>query len=207
MLWIRIESFIFLVLAKAPVSVVTSTVTKKHIFFAYAQDDVSDASLVEKLKDYFIQRRFRVYHPRQNEDINTQIANGIEKAAVVLVFPSLSLETSKSGLKLLNYADQTKTPILNVKIYEDFQPMSWLGTILAPVKTCSSDFDEVMKTLISMGIKTSDLILERGEKNEPQPIEEYLFQGGSELGNLKASYYQSGKEFPMNFQVFNKLKR
>lgn len=184
----------------------SSTVAKKHIFFAYAEDDETDAAAVEKLKNYFVQRRFRIYHPRPNEDTNTKIANGIEKASTVLVFPSLSFENSKSGSKLLNYADQTKTPILNVTIHEDFQPMSWLGAILAPAKSCSADFDEIIKTLIAMGIKTNELILERGEKNEPQPIEEYLFQGATQSGNLKASYYQSGKEFPMKFKVFNKLK-
>ncbi|CAF4538676.1 unnamed protein product, partial [Rotaria magnacalcarata] len=39
-----------------------------------------------------------------------KIANGIENAAVILVFPSSSLQMSKTGSKLLNYADQTKTP-------------------------------------------------------------------------------------------------
>ncbi|CAM4983626.1 unnamed protein product [Rotaria socialis] len=185
---------------KAAIPVALSTVAKKHIFFAYAKDDESGAPIVKKLKDHFIQRRFRVYHPRQNEDVNTKIADGIEKAAAVLVFPSLALETSKPGLKLLNYADQTKTPIINIKICEDFQPMAWLGAILAPAKSCSTDFDEVIQTMISMGIKTGDLVLERGEKNEPQPIQEYLFQGETNSGNLKASYYQSDKEFPMKFK-------
>ncbi|CAF4759238.1 unnamed protein product, partial [Rotaria socialis] len=51
-----------------------------------------------------------------------KIANGIENAAVILVFPSSSLQMSKTGSKLLNYADQTKTPLLSINIYEDFQP-------------------------------------------------------------------------------------
>ncbi|CAF3963578.1 unnamed protein product, partial [Rotaria sordida] len=163
-------------------------------------EDKSDASAAEKLKKYFVQRRLRFYHPRQNEDINTIIANGIENAAVVLVFPSPSLQVSNVGSKLLNYADQTKTPILTIKICEDFQPVNWLGAILAPTKSCSTDFDEVMQTLISMGIKTSDFVLERGEKNEPQPIEEYLFKGETKSGNLKAKYQQSGKEYPIEFR-------
>lgn len=185
---------------------VLSTVVKKHVFFAYAEDDESDASAVEKLKNCFVQRRFRVYHPKQNKDINTQIADGIEKAAVVLVFPSLSFENSKSGSKLLNYADQTKAPILSVNIHEDFQPMTWLGAILAPKKSCSAAFDDVLQSLVSMGVKTNDIVLGRGEEDESQSIEEYLFQGDSKSGNLKASYYQSGKEFPMKFKVFHKLK-
>ncbi|CAF1081586.1 unnamed protein product [Rotaria sordida] len=164
------------------------------------EEDKSDASAAEKLKKYFVQRRLRFYHPRQNEDINTIIANGIENAAVVLVFPSPSLQVSNVGSKLLNYADQTKTPILTIKICEDFQPVNWLGAILAPTKSCSTDFDEVMQTLISMGIKTSDFVLERGEKNEPQPIEEYLFKGETKSGNLKAKYQQSGKEYPIEFR-------
>ncbi|CAF1232655.1 unnamed protein product [Adineta ricciae] len=177
-----------------------SGIAKKHIFLAYAENDESDAAMVQKVKNYFIQRRFRVYHPRKNEDVNTQIANGIEKAAVVLVFSSLSFEKSKSGLKLLNYADQNKTPILSVKIDEDYLPLNWLGAILAPAKSCSNNFDEIMQSLASLEIKTSDLVLERGEKNEPQVVEEILFQGGAESGNLKASFYESGKEFPMKFK-------
>ncbi|CAF4115143.1 unnamed protein product, partial [Rotaria sp. Silwood2] len=96
---------------------------------------------------------------------------------------------SRTGSKLLNYADQTKTAILNIKIYEDFQPTDWLGAILAPTKSCSSDFNEVMKSLISMKIKTSYLVLEKDEKNEPQPIKKHLFHGGTRSGDVVASYH------------------
>ncbi|CAF5031215.1 unnamed protein product, partial [Rotaria sp. Silwood1] len=147
----------------------------------------------------FIQRRLRIYCAKANEDVNIKIANGIESAAVVLVFPSPSLQVSKTGSKLLNYADQTKAPILTIKTFEDFQCIGWLGAILAPTKSCSTNFDEVMKSVISMEIKTSSLVLERDEKNEPQPIKEFLFCGGTKSGDLTASYYQYGKEFPMEF--------
>ncbi|CAF3896253.1 unnamed protein product [Rotaria sp. Silwood1] len=109
---------------------------------------------------------------------------------------------SRTGSKLLNYADQTKTAILNIKISEDFQPTDWLGAILAPTKSCSSDSNEVMKSLISMKIKTSDLVLEKDEKNEPQPITKHLFHGGTRSGDVVASYYQFGQEFPMEFEFF-----
>ncbi|CAF4494940.1 unnamed protein product [Rotaria sp. Silwood2] len=109
---------------------------------------------------------------------------------------------SRTGSKLLNYADQTKTAILNIKIYEDFQPTNWLGAILAPTKSCSSDSNEVMKSLISMKIKTSDLVLEKDEKNEPQPIKKHLFHGGTRSGDVVASYHQFGQEFPMEFEFF-----
>ncbi|CAF2614779.1 unnamed protein product [Rotaria sp. Silwood2] len=181
-------------------TVTPSRQEKKHIFFAYAEKDESDVRVAEKLKNHFIQRRLRAYHPRENEDINTKIANGIENAAVVLAFPSLSLQMSKSGSKLLNYADQTKTPILNIKICEDFQPTDWLGAILAPTRSCSTDFNEVMKSLISMGIKTNNLVLERDAKNEPQPIEKHLFYGGTRSGDVTATYHQFGQKFPMEFE-------
>jgi uncharacterized protein YukJ len=161
--------------------------------------------VAEQLKNHFIQRRLRVYHPQQNEDINMKIANGIENAAVVLIFPSQSLETSKTGSKLLNYADQTRTPILNIKSCENFQPKGWLGAILAATKSCKNDFNEVMELFISMGIKTDTLVLERDEKNEPKPILKYLFHGGTQSGNMTATYYQYGKNIPMEFEVFNKL--
>ncbi|CAF3943068.1 unnamed protein product [Rotaria sp. Silwood1] len=134
----------------------------------------------------FIQRRLRIYCAKANEDVNIKIANGIESAAVVLVFPSPSLQVSKTGSKLLNYADQTKAPILTIKTFEDFQCIGWLGAILAPTKSCSTNFDEVMKSVISMEIKTSSLVLERDEKNEPQPIKEFLFCGGTKSGDLTA---------------------
>ncbi|CAF4160890.1 unnamed protein product, partial [Rotaria sordida] len=81
-----------------------------------------------------------------------------------------------------------------------FQPSGWLGAILAPAKSCSTDFNEVMKSLISMGIKTSNLVLERYEKNEPQPIEKYLFHGGTRSGDMTATYHHLGQEFPMEFE-------
>ena len=190
---------------KIPEIVTPSHQEKKHIFFAFAEKDESDVQVADTLKNHFIQRRLRVYHPRENEDINTKIANGIKSAAVVLVFPSRSLQISKTGSKLLNYADQTKTPILNIKIYENFQPKDWLGAILAPTRSSSTDFDEVMQSLISMGIKTNNLFLEIDEKNEPQPIEKHLFHGGSRSGNVTATYHQFGQEFPMEFEVFIKL--
>ena len=180
---------------------------KRHIFFVCAENEKSDVEVAEQLKKHFIQRRLRVYHPRENEDINIKIANGIENAAVVLIFPSRSLETSKTGSKLLNYADQTRTPILNINRHENFQPKGWLGAILAPTKSCRNDFNEVMASLISMGIKTDTLVLDREEKNEPQPIPKYLFHGGTKLGNMSATYHYSEKDYPMEFEVFNKLNR
>ncbi|CAF1131186.1 unnamed protein product [Adineta steineri] len=188
------------VLETKPEKVTASPEEKKHIFFAYAEQDESDIKVAETLKDYFVQRRLRVYHPRENEDINTKIANGIKNAAVVIVLPSHSLQISKTGSKLLNYADQTKTPILNIRIYENFQPKDWLGAILAPTKTVSTDFNELMKSLMSMGIRTNNLVLERDEKNEPQPIAKQLFHGGTGSGNVTATYHQSGQEFPMEFE-------
>ncbi|CAF0934861.1 unnamed protein product [Adineta ricciae] len=188
------------VLERMPKIVTLSQETKKHIFFAYAEKDESDHKEAEKLKSYFAQQRLRVYHPREHDDINTKIANGIKNAAVVLVFSSHSLQISKTASKLLNYADQTKTPILNIKVYENFQPKDWLGAILAPTKSCSTDFDELMKSLMSMGIKTNSLILERDENNESQPIAKYLFHGGTKSGNLTATYQYNGQEFPMEFE-------
>ncbi len=199
------DPFFFLVSGKISEIVTASQQEKKHIYFAYAEKDESDVKVVEKLKNHFIQRRLRVYHPRENEDINTEIANGVKNAAVVLVVPSRSLQMSKTGSKLLNYADQTKTPILNIKIYENFQPRDWLGAILAPTRSVSTDFNEVMKSLMSMEIQTNNLVLERDEKNEPQPIEKLLFHGGTRSGNVTATYHQFGEEFPMEFEVFNKL--
>jgi UDP-N-acetylmuramyl pentapeptide synthase len=187
----------------------SSTVTpsrqeKKHIFFCYGEKDESDLK-VAALKTYFIERRLRVYHPRENEDINTKIAVGIENAAVVLVFSSQSLQMSKSASKILNYADQTKTPLLNIKIYGDFQPTNWLGAILAAAKSCSTDYNEVMKSLISMGIDANNLVLERDEKNRPQEMEKHLFHGGTKSGDVTAIYHQYGQQFPMEFEVFNEF--
>ena len=80
------------------------------MFFAYAIRNESDVLMAEKLKNCFIQRRLRIYCPRETDDINTNIANGIENATVVLVFSSPSIQMSKTASKLLNYADQTKHP-------------------------------------------------------------------------------------------------
>jgi hypothetical protein len=200
----RKDPFFFSVFRKTLPTVTPSHQEKKHIFFCYAEKDESDLK-VAALKLFFIQRRLRIYHPRENEDINTKIATGIENAAVVLVFPTRSLQMSKSGSKILNYADQTKTPILNIKICEDFQPTGWLGAILAAAKSCSTDYNDVMKSLISTGINTNNLVLERDEKNGPQEMEKHLFHGGTKSGDVSAIYHQYGQEFPMEFEVFNEL--
>ncbi|CAF3651635.1 unnamed protein product [Rotaria sp. Silwood1] len=92
--------------------------------------------------------------------------------------------------------------IVDQKICEDFQPTDWLGAILAPTSSCSADFNEVMKSLISMGIKTNNLVLERDEKNEPQPIEKHLFYGGTRSGDVTATYHQFGQQCPMEFEFF-----
>ena len=202
---VRKDPFFFSVFGKTPKTATASQQEKKHIYFAYAEKDESDVEVVEKLKKHFIQRRLRVYHPRDDEDINTKIANGIKNAAVVLVFPSRSLQMSKTASKLLNYADQTKTPILNIKIHESFQPRDWLGAILAPTRSASTDFNEVLKSFISMETQTNNLVLERDEKNEPQPIEKHLFHGGTGSGNVIATYHQFGEEFPMELEVLNTL--
>ena len=117
---------------KTPEVAVPSNQVKKHIFFAYADDEEPDVLVVEKLKNSFIQRRFRVYQSRKNDDINVKIAHGFENAAVILAFPSSSFQLSKTGSKLLYYADQTKNPILTIQIDENFRPKGWLGAILAP---------------------------------------------------------------------------
>ncbi|CAF1556320.1 unnamed protein product, partial [Adineta ricciae] len=111
--------------AKTSSTVPLSRRKKKHVFFCYAEKDESDLRIAA-LRTYFIERRLRVYHPRENEDINTGIAVGVENAAVVLVFPCAALQMSKSASKVLNYADQIKTPLLIIKIYGDFQPTQWL---------------------------------------------------------------------------------
>lgn len=195
--------FLVSVHAKSPEVATARTLekVKKHIFFAYADDDESDVLVVEKLKNSFIQQRFRVYQSRKNDDINVKIANGIENAAVILVFPSTALQTSKTGSKLLNYADQTKTPMLTINIYETFQPTGWLGAILAPTTSCSAKLDEVIQSLTLLGIKTNLLVLDRDEELKSQFIEDYLFYGGSKSGNVRASYHYSGQEYPMEFKV------
>jgi len=173
----------------------------KHIYFCYANKNEFDSTIAADLKKRFDKRRFRVYYPRQNEDINMTIATGIENAAIVLVFPSQSLQTSKTASKLLNYADQTKTPLFNIKHREDFQGKGWLGTILASATSCSTDFNEILNNLTSLKINTNDLILERNENNQPQEMQRHLFYGGTEKGNVFASFKQAGQEFPMKLQV------
>ena len=185
-----------------PSTVIERPKEQKHIFFAYAEKDQFDSEVVAKLKNNFNKRRFRIYYPKEHEDTNTKIATGIENAAVVLVFPSPSLQMSKSASKLLNYADQTKTPIFNIKHCEGFQAKSWLGAILAYAKNCSTDYDDIMESLISSGINTNDLILQRGEQNEPHEMQKHLFYGGTKKGNVFATYNQYGLEFLMKLKVF-----
>lgn len=179
--------------------------SKKHIYFCYVENDEFDSKIAVNLKNHFDKRRFRVYYPRHDEDINTKIAIGIENAGIVLVFASSSLQTSKSASKLLNYADQTKTPILNIKHIDNFQGNGWLGAILASTNNCSTDFNEILEKIISMKINTNDLILQRNEKNESHEMKKHLFNGGTEMGNVYATYQQFGRTFLMKIQVFQSL--
>jgi hypothetical protein len=176
-------------------------IARKYIFFSYEESDETDSYAADSIKQALIERRIRVYQPRKDGNINSAIANGIENAAVVLVFASSSLQHSKNGSKILNYADQRKTPILHIKHIPNFQPIEWLGAILAAQKTCSSVFNDVMNSLNSLGIKMEEVTLNDGETNDFVEDSEHLFHGGTNVGNIVADYTQFHEKFPMEFEV------
>ena len=175
---------------------------KKHIFFSYDEKDEVDSAAVQNLKYELNYKRVRIYYPREIEDINTIIAQGVENAAVVLVFASPALQSSKNGSKILNYADQIKVPLLTIKHLPEFQPKNWLGAILAAARNSPPDIEEVMNTFALMQINTSELTLEEDEKNQPRQAETPLFHGGTKLGNMTAFYSQDDCEHPVDFEVY-----
>ncbi|XP_065651880.1 uncharacterized protein LOC136079653 [Hydra vulgaris] len=172
---------------------------KKHIYFLCDEKDKQGIAVAEQIKSELSDMRMRIYCPRKNEDVNTTIAQGIDNACVVLVFSSPSLESSKNGSKILNYADQTKTPIINIKLLNGFQAKKWLGAILAAARTCSTKIEDILKTFELIGV--NGLTLEENETNKPFEFETPFFSGGTKLGNMSAFYYQDD-EHPMEFEFF-----
>ncbi|XP_065651879.1 uncharacterized protein LOC101241070 [Hydra vulgaris] len=171
---------------------------QKHIFFLC--DDKDSLETVKRLKNELNDRRIRVYYSQENDNVNTDIAQGVENAGLVLVFASPFLESSKKGSKILNYADQIKIPILNVKHFPGFQPKNWLGAILAAAKNVTADVEDILRTILLLGIKETTITLKENEKNQPFPVETPLFTGGTILGNMTAYYFQYEKKNPIDFE-------
>ena len=180
--------------------------SKKYIFLSCASNDDVGVKAMNALREKLIQQRLRIYQPQQNENINILIANGIENAALLIIFPSLSFQKSKDCFKILNYADQRKTPILAVN-HITFKPIGWLGVILAAYKACKCEIEDVMATIKTIDIKTEHILLQKGEKNgyfidESKPF----FHGSTKGKNLIANYTQFEKKFPMDLEVALVLK-
>ena len=177
--------------------------SKQHIFLSCASNDDVDVKALNGLREQLIQKRLRIYQPQQNENINTSIAIGIENAALVIIFPSPAFQQSKDCFKILNYADQKKTPILAVNHVLTFKPIGWLGVILAAYKSCKCTIEDVMAMIKTIQIKLDQVLLKDGEANgvwsdESKPF----FHGSTKDGNLVASYMQNGESFPVDLEVF-----
>ncbi|XP_012565213.2 uncharacterized protein LOC101241070 [Hydra vulgaris] len=173
---------------------------QKHIFFLCDDKDSYSLETVKRLKSELNDRRIRVYYSQENDNVNTDIAQGVENAGLVLVFASPFLESSKKGSKILNYADQIKIPVLNVKHFHGFQPKNWLGAILAAAKNVTADVEDILKTVSLLEIIETTITLKENEKNEPHPVETPLFTGGTNLGNMTAYYFQYEKKNPIDFE-------
>src|SRR5689334_1463692 len=125
---------------------------RRHIFFAADSQDPEDKEAVEALKNELRSHNLRYYRPRKDDDVNASIGRGIEGAAIVLVFPSPALQHSKTGAKVINYADQSKTTMLRVSHRSGFQPTEWLGAILSRVPSVPLVLDEILKALSSLQV-------------------------------------------------------
>lgn len=179
-----------------------SATSKKYIFLSCAKNDDVDVTALNDLRKNLIQQKLRIYQPPQNENINTAIANGIENAALVLIFPSLAFQESKECFKILNYADQRKTPILSINHILNYKPSGWLGVILAAHKSCECKIQSVMAVIKSMHLNMDKLLIQDGENNRffddrAKPF----FHGSTKDGNMTAVYMQSGRTFPMDIEV------
>ena len=180
--------------------------SKKYIFLSCASNDDVDVMAMNALREKLIQKRLRIYQSQQNENINILIANGIENAALLIIFPSLAFQQSKACFKILNYADQKKTPILAVN-HITFKPIGWLGVILAAYKACKCEIEDVMATIKAIQIKTEQILLKEGEKNENFIDESKpFFHGSTKDKNMVANYTQNKKKFPMDLEVTLVLK-
>ena len=178
---------------------------RKHILLCYSEEEESSLKAVNKLRNEFRNNRLRVYNPKDGNDVNTMIANGIENSQIIICFPSKSMQNSKVSSKIMNYADQTKTSMINIKNSDGFEPTDWLGAILAPAPCCQANFTEIIKLFASMKIDTKSFLLERDEKfdccNDIPTTD--LFLGGSKSGDITVAYYYLDVEYNMEFEVKN----
>jgi hypothetical protein len=176
---------------------------RKHILLCYSEEDESSLKAVNKLRNEFRNNRLRVYNPKDGNDVNTMIANGVENSQIIICFPSKLMQSSKVSSKIMNYADQTKTSLINIKNSDGFEPTDWLGAILAPAPSCQANFTEIIKLFASMKVDTKSFLLERDEKADSFndiPTTD-LFWGGSKSGNITAVYYYLDVEYNMELEV------
>ena len=80
--------------------------TRKHVLFCYAEEDEFCLKEVIKLRQEFTQNRLRVYNPKNKNDVNVMISDGVENANLLICFPSIYMQKSKIVSKIMNYADQ-----------------------------------------------------------------------------------------------------
>eukprot|EP01099_Mayorella_cantabrigiensis_P000193 TRINITY_DN1086_c0_g1_i1.p1 TRINITY_DN1086_c0_g1~~TRINITY_DN1086_c0_g1_i1.p1 ORF type:complete len:784 (+),score=198.15 TRINITY_DN1086_c0_g1_i1:33-2354(+) len=174
---------------------------KQHIFFAFDDENEQDLEVVRQLKDELRERNLRIYEPSPTEDVNQSIAKGVEGARLLLVFPSQSFQRSKTGSKVLNYADQRKKLVIKVQHLPHFQPTSWLGALLAPTQSSEPDIERILSTMISLGVDLKDLTMQEGEDLE-QLMQTALFWGGEQMNNVSGYYVHEGSQFPIRFDFF-----
>ena len=121
-----------------------------HIMISYKWDDQSE---VKKIAEALKENNFNVWidYELVHGDIQEQMAEAVEGAALVIVCISAKYQESENCKKEFTYADQQKKNIIPIIMEKGFNASGKLALITAGKKyidySNSSMFDENMKTL------------------------------------------------------------
>lgn len=181
---------------------------RQHLFFVYDKKELEVKYAIAELKKLLRAEKFRIFRDSalsKPELVNQCIAKGVENAAAILVVASEGIQSSRTASKILNYADQRRTLIVEIDGITIFQASGWLGVILAAVKHCTHDYNDVLETLTGAGVRMDQIKHE--EEVETKDVqaddqdEETLYYGGSAAGTIEAFYIYGSERYDMSFEV------
>jgi hypothetical protein len=174
-----------------------------HVMLSYQWNS---QELVKQVADMLKKRNIPIWFDIGGDmkgNINAAMANGVEKAGIVLSFNTGAYSKSVNCQKELTYASQLKKQIIPVLLENDQAFNStWLGMIIASLNKINmqdqNQFDQSFDHLV----RHVDAILQEQKKEEtankkPQAVTR--FEGGPVAGK----YYQFGQAQDMSFEHFS----
>ena len=172
-----------------------------HIMLSYQWNN---QKLVKQVADMLKEKSVPIWFDIAGDmkgNINTAMANGVERAAVVVSFNTTAYSKSVNCQKELTYATQLKKIIFPVLLedHKNFEN-TWLGKIIASLNKIYMHDEKQFHSSFNMLIERIHAVLQKN-KNGEQPRSQVItrFEGGA----VKGKYYQFQQAFDMFFDFFS----